>query len=107
MDTEQQRNAIIDFYQHTAAAGSDSDSEPHPLRKDVVDSELGAMLGVWDEVCSAHDDPWQAIRNECSMYVFPQHSPWGSPDDENFLLVLRGVLEGRGLGFRPTPYDIR
>ncbi|MGB7234860.1 MAG: hypothetical protein WBD41_02665 [Rhodococcus sp. (in: high G+C Gram-positive bacteria)] len=102
MDTEDQRNDIIDFYRHVVDVALDN-----PVRSDVVEHELGAMLAVWDEVSSAHDDPWQAIRNEFSMYLFPGPSPWGSPDDENFLLVLRGVLEGRGLGIRKTPYDIR
>lgn len=103
MDTEGQREMIEEFYRRMRSAETSRGTAPL-----VIDTELAGMLAIWDEVCSAHEDPWRAVRTECSMYRFDNHWPWASAATSgNFLLTLRAVLEGRGLGISDTPYDIR
>lgn len=103
MDSEGQREAIVEFYRRIRSAETTHDGYAR-----VIDEELAGMLAIWDEVSSVHEDPWQAVRNECSMYRFDNHWPWASAaTSENFFLTLRAVLEGRGHGISGTPYDIR
>lgn len=104
MNPEWQREEIVQFYRRAGPAAGPSST---PESRAVVDKELGDMLAIWDDACSAHDDPWLAVRNECSMYRF-EHAPWSfAPTSDNFLLTLRAVLEGRGHGISDVPYDIR
>ncbi|MDQ1181846.1 hypothetical protein [Rhodococcus sp. SORGH_AS_0301] len=103
MDSEGQRDAIVEFYQRLGSTTSFSDGH-----RQAVDTELAGMLTIWDDASPAHEDPWQAIRNKCSMYKFGSHWPWASAaTSENFLLTLRVVSEGRGRGLSNAPYDIR
>ncbi len=103
VDSEGQREAIVEFYRRMRSAET-----PHNGNHQTIDRELAGMLAIWDEVSSAHDDPWRAIRNECAMYRFDNHWPWASAaTSDNFLLTIRAVLEGRGSGISSTPYDIR
>ncbi len=100
VESERQRESIVDFYRQAALCDD-------VVKRRVAGDELAGMLAIWDDVCSAHEDPWSAIRNECSMYRF-EHRPWsGAATSDNFLLTLRAVLEGRGHGISDTPYDIR
>ncbi|WP_328811773.1 hypothetical protein [Rhodococcus sp. NBC_00294] len=100
VESERQRESIIDFYRQAALCDD-------LVKRRAAGDELAGMLAIWDDACSAHEDPWWAIRNECSMYRF-DHRPWSTAaTSENFLLTLRAVLEGRGHGLSDAPYEIR
>lgn len=100
MESERQREEIVDFYRQAAHCDD-------LVKRRVAEDELAGMLAIWDDASSAHEDPWWAVRNECSMYRF-EYRPWSAAAaSDNFLLTLRAVLEGRGHGLSGTPYDIR
>lgn len=70
----------------SAADGESSSAES-------IDDERASVLVLWDELCSAHADPWAAAREEYSRCVFGEHTPPAGEEDD-----LVTMLEGRGTG---------
>lgn len=73
---------------------------------DVIVRERLAVLALWVELEMSNVDALAAAREEYSRYVFDEGSPWVGVQDD-LVMMLGAILEGRGRGVGGRPHPTR